>query len=129
MKEINKVYPINDKNVLLIGKNNITGEEVRVVGYRNKKLSKFFHDYTGGTVDFTHYMELTDENTVTPETESQQDLQDLLLENQIFKKLGFLKTTRLLFWFLFNKKKTLLFIDALKKDYMVMSAYEFTKRQ
>jgi len=41
MKKINKVFPINHKDVLLSGINTLTNENVKVIGYRIKREDRF----------------------------------------------------------------------------------------
>jgi hypothetical protein len=58
MKKINKIYPINRKDVLLIGIHTLTNETVKVVGYRIKNENRFVTPPKGWSVDFTHYKEI-----------------------------------------------------------------------
>jgi hypothetical protein len=58
MKKINKVYPINRKDVLLSGINTLTNEKVKVIGYRIKSEKRFVTPPKGWCVNFTHYEEL-----------------------------------------------------------------------
>lgn len=58
MKIINKKYPVNNQDVLLIGKHSLTNETVNVVGYRLKTENRFITSPKGWSVNFTHYQEL-----------------------------------------------------------------------
>jgi len=135
MKEINKVYPINDKKVLLIGYDLETKEEVRLNGYRNKKLNKFFYEKYSGNVVFTHFSEIEDviEEKIIVETEeileTKEQQLNYLIKKEVSKELGFLKSITILFWFAFKYDKFLFFLDCIKKNCNITMAFIRTKKQ
>jgi hypothetical protein len=58
MKKINKKYPVNYKDVLLIGISKLTNKEIKVIGYRIKKEKRFITQPKGWFADFIHYIEI-----------------------------------------------------------------------